>query len=689
MRFFRTAKSPVPQGPSENDILIAALAQTHGIAWFDPDGALLEANETFASITGYQLSELVGMSHSKLVSTSSRHSKADAAFFAALKNKKIISDVVPRVSGTGEKIWLDTTYLPILSPDQSVVKVAKISRQVTSEQSRIQNRLSQLDAIYANQAVVVFDLTGTILEVNDNFLDMMGYETSGVIGQKHRVFVNKEYADSPKYQEFWRETSTGTIQSGVFKRFGKNQRGLWLQCNYAPMHDETGKQVGVLMTATDVTKREIETGAAALVGRIQAVIEFDMEGTILFANDLFLQAMGYTLQEVVGKHHSIFMPKGEASTEPYKAHWDKLRKGEFLAGEYRRQHKDGSDVWISATYNPFLGPKGEPVKVVKYATDISPRIEAVLGISRGLERMAQGDLQTPIPGPFSSDFEPLRQDFNAAQDKLLLTIRSVVASTNEIHSGTSEISSAVDDLSSRTETQAAALEETAAAIREMAASVQSTSNVSETTQQLVDKTKSQANSGTDVMSKARTAMDAISASSTEISKITSVIEDIAFQTNLLALNAGVEAARAGDAGRGFAVVASEVRALALRSSEAATRIAGLIATSTIQVSRGVDLVSETSDSLSSIETYVTEAAKMVADIAIAAREQTVGLSEINTAIGNLDEVTQMNASMFVQTNAATQLLAKEVKSLKESTQAFVLADTSTDAPDIAQHQRAS
>ncbi len=301
------------------------------------------------------------------------------------------------------------------------------------------------------------------------------------------------------------------------------------------------------------------------------------------------------------------------------------------------------------------------------------RLKVIEELTRGLERLSVGDLTIRIEQEFSSEYEELRAEFNTSVERLAETISSVLQTTARLRTSSSEIAGATDDLAKRTEQQAASLEQTASAFDEITVTVRNSSERAREANLVMTAAKDSAEKSALVVRGAVAAMERIAGSSTEIRQIINVIDEIAFQTNLLALNAGVEAARAGDAGKGFAVVAQEVRELAGRSAKAAKEIKTLIETSAREVAGGVDLVNQTGEALMGIEGHVQQVTGLIGVIVTASDEQSAALSDINAALHRMDQMTQQNAAMVEETNAACRELSNEVLDLDRAAGRFQAA----------------
>lgn len=544
---------------------------------------------------------------------------------------------------------------------------------------------ARLEALDQSQACIEFYVDGRISKVNPNFLKVMGYSAEEAQGKHHSLFCEPSYAQSDEYKEFWAKLNRGEFIASKIKRIGKGGKEVWLQASYNPLIDRKGKIYGVIKVATDITEVEMQRAEMAskleAISRAQAVIEFDLDGTITTVNDNFLSTVGYARHEVLGKHHSMFVDPDYVRSNEYREFWDKLRRGEFVVGKFHRMGKGGREIWLQASYNALLDLNGKPFKVVKFAADITKseldalahekeRAEKAAALAHvvdsladSLNDLANGDLRSRLDEQFPSEYERLRTDFNAAMEKLEDAMTVISNNASAISSSATEVAQASDDLSRRTEQQAATLEQTAAALDEVTATVKKTAQGATQANAVVESAQSDAAASGQVVSQAVGAMREIEKSSSQVSQIIGVIDEIAFQTNLLALNAGVEAARAGDAGRGFAVVAQEVRALAQRSSDAAKEIKGLISASSQQVGAGVKLVDQAGAALTKIVGQVSEISGLVSEIAASAHEQSTALGEVNIAINQMDQVTQQNAAMVEQTTAASHSLNGEAEEL--------------------------
>lgn len=538
-----------------------------------------------------------------------------------------------------------------------------------------------LEALRRSQAFIEFNLDGTIIDANENFCRAVGYDLTEIIGKHHSLFVEQAYAASIEYKEFWARLGRREFDQRQYKRIAKGGREVWIEASYNPVL-RNGRPVKVVKIATDITTTKLKAaedeGKMNAVSRAQAVIEFTPDGDILTANQNFLDTLGYQLLEIQGKHHSMFCDLAFAASDEYRHFWQRLRSGEFIAAEFMRMGRNGRKVHIQASYNPIFDLNGKVFKVVKFATDITDRVGNVETLAEGLRALADGDVRQEIKAPFIPSLEALRIDFNETSARLKGALRAVSENAQTIAAGSAQMQSAANDLSKRTEQQAASVEETAAALDEITQTVADSSRRADEAGHLVESARLSAESSAKVVREAIGAMDAIEGSSREISNIIGVIDNIAFQTNLLALNAGVEAARAGDAGKGFAVVAQEVRELAQRSAAAAKEIKTLINTSGDQVRAGVGLVGETGRALEKISVQVNEISVHVGAIVEGAREQSIGLKEINKAVNMMDQGTQQNAAMVEEQTAAGHSLANEAESLFALVGQFIIDHKATD-----------
>jgi methyl-accepting chemotaxis protein len=536
-------------------------------------------------------------------------------------------------------------------------------------------------------------MDGRILHANESFLGVVGYRLEEVVGQHHSLFVEPRYAGSEEYRLFWARLGRGEAVQAEFLRLAKGGAQIWLQAVYTPILGRTGKPEKVIKFATDITARKSQfanlEGQIAAIRKSQAVIEFDLSGTVLDANDNFLTALGYSLPEIKGKHHSMFVEPAARSGEAYRAFWQKLGRGEYDDGQYLRIGKGGKEVWIQASYNPILDAVGKPYKVVKYATDITANKQAQDMLTRAVQ-----ETQVVVQAAKNHDLSQRLDlsgksgaiaDLCAGVNDLLESVVGIVRNVGEISSsistGAMRISNDSRELAQRTEEQAASLEETAATTEELAASVKQSSERTREATALGAGANDQAAQGGTIVAEAVSAMERIEKAASDISDIIRVIDDIAFQTNLLALNAAVEAARAGDAGKGFAVVASEVRTLAQRSGEAAKNISNLIANSTQQVAVGVKLVKDAGTALAEIVNSSTNVASALGDIASASHEQANGIEEVAKVVAHMDEMTQRNSMMAEESAAVARQLEQATESLQQLVRNFRTGDAPS--PDLA------
>ncbi|MBH1513919.1 chemotaxis protein [Stenotrophomonas maltophilia] len=541
---------------------------------------------------------------------------------------------------------------------------------------------AQVAALHRVQAVIEFALDGTILQANENFLQAMGYRLEEIQGKHHSLFVDPEQARSAGYRDFWARLGRGEYDAGQYRRFGKNQREIWIQASYNPVLDRQGRPYKVVKFATDITAQKLQAadsaGQLAAIDKSQAVIEFSMDGRILSANDNFLAATGYSLDDVRGQHHSLFVEPEYRCSAEYRQFWEKLGRGEYDAGQYRRLGKGGREVWIQASYNPILDLNGKPFKVVKYATDITAQVHENQAMQRAVAQTREvvaaakeGDLTRRVAtadktGPIAE----LCEGVNSLVEAMAAIIGQIKFAADTIAVGATEIAQGNSDLSQRTEQQAASLEETAVSMKGLAETVQRTATNARQASQLAGGAADVAARGGNVVHEVVETMAVINASSRRIVDIIGVIDGIAFQTNILALNAAVEAARAGEHGRGFAVVATEIRELSQRSASAAKEIKQLIDASVTNVGAGTAQVESAGRTMDEIVVNVRRVSDLMSEISTAAQQQSDDIQQMNHAVDLIDQGTQQNAALVEEASAAARSMEEQSAQLLQTVASF-------------------
>ena len=673
---------------------IEAIHRSQAVIEFDLQGNVLWANDNFLGMTGYALDELRGRHHSLMCPADYARSAEYALLWNRLGQGVFDTGVYKRIRRDGRPIWIQATYNPILDSDGRPYKVVKFATDVTDAQLQAAEFEGKMAAIDRAQAVIEFDLQGNILTANENFLSALGYSLDEVRGKHHRIFCEPEHARSPGYRLFWEKLGRGDFDAGLYKRRASDGRQVWIQATYNPILDAEGKPYKVVKFASDVTESQLRNsdyeGKVAAIDRSQAIAEFSLDGTVLTANRNFLLALGYQADDVVGKHHRIFCPDDYARSAEYRLFWDKLARGEFDAGVYKRRNSRGEEIWIQATYNPIFDADGKPCKVVKFAVDItesqirnSDYAGKVAAVDRGqaviefdltgkildanrnflatlgyrLEEIRGQHHRTfceaePVPSSAYGEFWARLAQGEVFGGRFMRLSKFgqriwIQATYNPIFDADGQVHKVVKfatDITAQVELEQHLRQKIEQMNLSLHALTRSINQIAETTDdanRMARRTLEEAERGSLTLGRSLDAMEAIGTTAGGIQDIVQVISDIANQTNMLAFNAAIEAARAGEHGLGFSVVADEVRKLAEKSSQATKEINKLILESVKSIAQGSEISRSVGEAFGLIAEGVGKTQQSIEAINSSTAAQLEDAARVNQLIQELDAATTL------------------------------------------------
>lgn len=609
----------------------------------DLKGDILNINEKFCEVSQYTREELIGKPHN-----TTRHPDMPKDVFkqlwATIGKGKPFRGIIKNRKKDGNPYYVDAVIAPVLGANGKPVKYIGVRYDITAAEIERQNAKGVLDMINTAYAFIEFDTSGNVLQANQNFLSAFGFRMEEIQGKHHRTFVAADYAGTQEYRNFWQDLNNGITKSETFRRITKDGKDIYIQAVYAPVKDEMGRIFKVVQIATDVTAAKVETinneRQLAEANRNQAVIEFDASGTILEANENFLNCLGYRLDEIKGKHHRMFVDPAFVASADYMRFWADLNAGKFQTAEYMRIGKGGKEVWIQATYNPRFDATGKVNKVIKFASDITARKQAEASLKRTLDTVSMN-----------------AQSLGSASEELSAVAQQMSSNSEETAAQSNVVASASEQVSKNVATVATSAEEMSASVREIAKNANDAARVATTAVKVAEDTNQ--------------TIAKLGQSSIEIGKVIKVITSIAQQTNLLALNATIEAARAGEAGKGFAVVANEVKELAKQTAAATEDISAKIEAIQSDTKGAVTaiadiakIIGQINDISSTIASAVEEQSATTNEIARNANEAAKGSTEISRNITNVSTAARSTTEGANNTLSAARELAQLASSLK-------------------------